>query len=262
MDGLSKTIKMKQSQRVKFILEKIKQDLQIGVQDIVQAFQVSEITARRDLINLENQGALLRTHGGAIASPLQPKGMFSFDEKSTMSQQQKEHICKIAVGLIQENDTIFIDSGSTLFYMCQHLKTFKRLNVITNSLPVVSELMAMPNLKVNLIGGEVDPQRRATHGMIAEQNLEKYFTKKAFIGTDGVSLKMGLTAFDEKAAATSRKIAFAAEQVFLLCDSSKIEQNSAVHFAPLSVLTALITDPNVPAVCVENYATAGLEVVF
>jgi DeoR family fructose operon transcriptional repressor len=253
---------MKQRQRIQFILDKIKQDRQVGVQDIVQAFQVSEITARRDLMGLEQKGLLLRTHGGAVHSPSQPKGVFSFDEKSAVSRPQKEHICQIAAGLIEEGDTIFIDSGSTLFYMCQHLKHFRQLIVITNSLPVVSQLIGMPNIKVNLIGGEVDPERRATHGMIAEQNLEKYYTKKAFIGTDGVSIKMGLTAFDEKSAATSRKIAFASQQVFLLCDASKIEQNSMVQFAPLQVVTTLITDPSIATSTVGMYAEHGLSIIF
>ena len=152
---------MRFEKRKRFIVEKLKATEQVEVVDIVDAFQVSAITARRDLIQLEKEGLLVRTHGGAIISQQQTskKKLFSYDEKVVINRERKEYIAKLAMGLIDDGDVIFIDSGSTLFNLAAHLKDFNNLTVITNSLPVASELLGHPNIRNNLVGGEIDHER-------------------------------------------------------------------------------------------------------
>jgi DeoR family fructose operon transcriptional repressor len=254
---------MRFEERKRFIVQKLKTTEQVEVVDIVDAFQVSAITARRDLIQLEKEGLLVRTHGGAIKLQTQPakKKLFSYDEKVVLNSGRKEHIAKLAMGLIQESDVIFIDSGSTLFYLAAHLKAFSNLTVITNSLPVASELLGHPNIRVNLVGGEIDHERKAVYGLVAQHTIEHYHANKAFIGADGVSLQRGLTTYDEKEAAISRKIAASSDEVFLLCDSSKIERNSFVKFAPLTILKALITDNELPADVKSAYSAMNISII-
>src|SRR5688572_1874171 len=253
---------MKFEERKRFIINKLSQDQQVEVLDITDAFQVSAITARRDLDQLEKEGLLVRTHGGAvkIKSTGQRK-LFSYDEKAILNKDRKEYIGELASQLVQESDVIFIDSGSTLFHLCSYLKKIKHLTVITNSLPVASELVGHPNIRINLIGGEVDHERKAVYGLISEMTLEHYHTNKAFIGADGVSLQKGLTTYDEKEAAISKKIAASSDEVFLLCDSSKIERNSSVKFAPLSILKALVTDYELPQAIKEAYTNSNIKVI-
>ncbi len=253
---------MRFEERKRFIVQKLKATEQVEVVDIVDAFQVSAITARRDLIQLEKEGLLVRKHGGAIQlQPQNKKKLFSFDEKALINSERKEHIAKLAMRQIQESDVIFIDSGSTLFYLTAHLKEFNNLTVITNSLPVASELLGHPNIRVNLVGGEIDHERKAVFGLVAQHTLEHYHANKAFIGADGVSLQRGLTTYDEKEAAISRKIAASADEVYLLCDSSKIEKNSFVKFAPLSILKALITDNELPADVKSAYSAMNISII-
>lgn len=253
---------MKFEERKRFIIEKLNSSRQVEVIDIMDAFQVSAITARRDLMQLEKEGLLVRTHGGAIRHQNNVKRkVFSYDQKAVLNRERKEYIAGLAVSLIQEGDVIFIDSGSTLYYLTAHLKNFQHLTVITNSLPVAGELLTYTNIRINLIGGEADPERMAVYGLVAENTLEQYHANKAFIGADGVSLQMGLTTYDEKEAAISRKIAATSEEVYLLCDSSKIEKNSFVKFAPLSILKALITDKELPADIKNAYKDMGIKII-
>src|SRR5688572_17567642 len=141
---------MKFEERKKFILEKLSQSEQVEVLDITDAFQVSAITARRDLVQLEKEGLLVRTHGGAIRPQVQgQRKLFSYDEKAILNKDRKEYIGKLASKLIPEGDVIFIDSGSTLFHLCSYIKRIHNLIVITNSLPVASELLGHPNIRVN-----------------------------------------------------------------------------------------------------------------
>jgi len=253
---------MRFEERKRFIMDKLRHNEQVEVLDITDAFQVSAITARRDLDQLEKEGLLVRTHGGAvkIKSTGQRK-LFSYDEKAILNKDRKEYIGELASQLVQESDVIFIDSGSTLFHLCSYLKKIKHLTVITNSLPVASELVGHPNIRINLIGGEVDHERKAVYGLISEMTLEHYHTNKAFIGADGVSLQKGLTTYDEKEAAISKKIAASSDEVFLLCDSSKIERNSSVKFAPLSILKALVTDYELPQAIKEAYTNSNIKVI-
>jgi DeoR family transcriptional regulator, fructose operon transcriptional repressor len=254
---------MKFEERKRFILDKLSQSEQVEVVDITDAFQVSAITARRDLDQLEKEGLLVRTHGGAIKQPqvAGKKKLFSYDEKAVTNKERKEYIGGLAAKLIQEGDVIFIDSGSTLFHLVEYLKKFEHLIVITNSLPVASELLGHPNVGINLIGGEVDHERKAVYGLVAASTLEHYHVNKAFIGADGVSLQRGLTTYDEKEAAISRKIAATADEVYLLSDSSKIEKNSFVKFAPLSILKALVTDYELPADVKSAYSEKGITII-
>jgi DeoR family transcriptional regulator, fructose operon transcriptional repressor len=128
-------------------------------------------------------------------------------------------------------------------------------------LPVVAELIQYPNIRVNLIGGEVDNERKAVFGYLAESMLENYHANKAFIGCDGISLQKGLTTNDEKEAAISRKTAAIAENVFLLCDSSKVEKNSYVRFAPLSLIDALVTDKELDDAVVRDYKNNDIKII-
>jgi DeoR family transcriptional regulator, fructose operon transcriptional repressor len=253
---------MKFEERKRFIMDKLSQTQQVEVLDIIDAFQVSAITARRDLDQLEKEGLLVRTHGGAIKMRTQgQRKLFSYDEKAMLNKERKEYIGQLASTLVQESDVIFIDSGSTLFHMCSYLKTINHLTVITNSLPVASELVGYPNIRINLIGGELDHERKAVYGLVSEITLEHYHTNKAFIGADGVSLNKGLTTYDEKEAAISRKIAASSDEVYLLCDSSKIERNSSVKFAPLSILKAMVTDNALLEEVKAAYAKSNITII-
>ena len=117
---------MSQEQRKKYILNYLDKNESISIQNIVKSFNVSDITIRRDLNDLEKQGFLIRTHGGAIKSNI-TGGMFDFDNKTVQFRNQKIAICKYASHYIEEDDTIYMDCGTTVYYLAKYLSKFHRL---------------------------------------------------------------------------------------------------------------------------------------
>uniref|UniRef100_UPI0008297ABC DeoR/GlpR family DNA-binding transcription regulator n=1 Tax=Allomuricauda sp. CP2A TaxID=1848189 RepID=UPI0008297ABC len=227
--------------RKKIILNLLESEEVVSVQEIVNECNASEVTIRRDLTELEDKGLLIRTHGGAIKNT-GAEILFTFNSRMNQNKENKEHICKVASKFINDNDIIFIDCGSTLSFLSKYISKKESLTVITNSLPIVSELINFDNIKLIVIGGEVLNERKATYGRSAELSISHYHADKAFIGSDGISLAKGLTSYDEKESLITLKMAENANEVFLLCDSTKIERNSFVSYAPISIIDYIITD--------------------
>ncbi len=247
--------------RKKHILKSLDKTDYISVNDLVKELDVSHMTIRRDLNGLEAEGYLIRQYGGALKSKA-VENLFSFSRRVSRKKEQKEAICKTAAGYIQDNDVIFIDCGTTLFRICKYILNKKNLRIITNSLPVVSELINCSHIKINFIGGEVVHDRKAVYGMFAEKALDEYRANKAFIGADGISLKNGLSSYDEKEGKISGKMAANANKVYLLCDSSKIEQDSFFKMAPVSIIDHLITDKNINKQLVHKYKKNKIKVII
>lgn len=133
--------------------------------------------------------------------------------------------------------------------------------MITNSLPVISELMNYKNIKLTFIGGDIVSDRKASYGAAAESLIDGYHANKAFIGADGISLKNGLSSYDEKEAHITRKMAENADKVFLLCDSSKIERDSFCRFAPVSLIDVLITEQRISEEDTYRYLENNISII-
>ncbi len=251
---------MNQELRKKFILSHLDKFDTINIQEIVTKCAISEITARRDLGTLESHGLLIRTHGGAIKSEI-TSGMFSFDNNSVKNREEKIEICRFASGFIEDNDTIYMDCGTTVVFLARFITKFRNLRVITNSLPVVSELLPFSNITVYLIGGVLDNTRRALYGQMTDSLIARFKADKAFIGGGGISLAHGLSSGDEKSASITVKMAEAAQKVFLLCDSSKIEKDSYYTYSSLSMISYLITDQKVDPKTIELYRNNNINLV-
>lgn len=225
----------KRKQKILQLLE------ELGESDIRQLsteLGKSEITIRRDLNILAAEGLLQRTHGGAMKiDPLMKAA--SFVHKTMSNAKIKDEICKRAAQEINDGDVIFIDCGSTAFRLCQFIRN-KKIKVITNSLPVVNELQNSA-VSINMIGGEVDMNRLAVHGVIAEEHISRYRASKAFLGIDGIS-ENGLFAASESEASNTLAMARQSQQTFILCDSSKIGKETYLKFADLSLIDVIITD--------------------
>jgi DeoR family fructose operon transcriptional repressor len=121
--------------------------------------------------------------------------------------------------------------------------------------------MNHPNIKVSLVGGDVDAQRRAAYGSIAELTVSQYHADKAFLGAGGVSIERGLSSFDQKEGNITMAFAQNANSVLLLCDSSKLEHDNFYRFAPLSIVHTIITDHAVAVAVRKRYTAAGIDIV-
>jgi DeoR/GlpR family transcriptional regulator of sugar metabolism len=246
--------------RKRIILNHINKEEEISIFRIAELCNISPVTARRDLVEMEQKGLLIRTHGGAIKSNT-TQNLFSFENKAQLNKSAKERIARSASFFIEEGDVIYIDCGTTVFYLTRYLPRFRYLRIITNSLPVVSELTSYPHIKVNLIGGELDHERKALYGPMTENFLDKYRARKAFIGAAGMTIETGLTSNGEKEGAITGKMASIAEEVYLLCDSTKIGKDSFSPYAPLTIANTIITDQGVDPSIVTRVREMNIKII-
>ncbi|MEZ0541665.1 DeoR/GlpR family DNA-binding transcription regulator [Fibrella arboris] len=249
---------MNYQNRKRLILDIVEQRESVDVRELALHVQTSEMTIRRDLTQLAAEGLIYRTHGGAMRVDL-ARQPFRFEHKAASRAEQKDHICQLAANEIQEGETVFLDCGSTVFRICPYIR-HKRIQVITNSLPLLAELMHS-SVSINLVGGEIDKERQAVHGLMANEHIRRYRADRAFIGVDGISAANGLSANSEKEASTALAMAQQAGHVYLLCDSSKFEKENYLHFAPITLAHTLITDTEVPDSLVIKYKACGIQLL-
>lgn len=247
-------------ERKKQILRILDKKESMEVQEIAEALGISAVTIRRDLQQLAEEELLIRTHGGAMKAPVRHP-FTAYADKENVASAKKKYIGKLAAAMVKPGDTIFMDCGSTVFTMCAHLKDITPLRIITNSLPVAAAFMDLPGIQVNLAGGEMDGARKAIHGSKAVEHIKSYHADKAFIGTDGLSAKSGLTAFSETEAGISSAMAASADKVFVLCDSTKIGRDSYFKFAKLSAVHVVVTDKEVNVREKEALSEKGVKVI-
>src|ERR1700744_1657910 len=224
--------------RKQIILDKLNAEGEVDVKLIAANLDISEITIRRDLNQLAADCLLYRTHGGAMkVNPFEIP--HDFINKAAKNVEVKDKICRAAAEQINHGDIIFMDCGSTVFRLCQFIKS-KKIKVITNSNPVVFELQNSM-VSLNIIGGEFNAERQAVHGKIADEHIARYRASKAFLGVDGIS-RNGLFANSELEADITQAFAANSVKTYLLCDDSKIGKESYLRFGELSMINTIITN--------------------
>jgi DeoR family fructose operon transcriptional repressor len=231
-------------ERQQAILEQLRQQGKVTVEELTVALRVSSPTIRTDLTRLEEQGLLRRTHGGAIAignTLYEP----SYAERAVLHQGDKRAIARAAVALVHEGETLLLDAGTTCQEIAQCLKEFRRLTVVTNSLMSAQTLMENDQIETILIGGVIQARRRAALGPLAVRFLEPIQCDRAFVGMNGVHPTAGFTVTDFDVALVKRKILEKAKQPVVVADCSKIGQACFACVGALSLAELLITDAGI-----------------
>lgn len=252
---------MQPEKRKTAILNALRDNGSASVADIAGRFRVAPMTVRRDLTELEAKGLLIKRYGGAVASSA-AETLFSFAERQGRNKVEKRAIGEKAAALIRDNETVFIDCGSTPYQVSLNLTSRKGLRVITNSLPVVQALMTQPHVRVTLLGGDIVHERRSAYGRLTRKALAEYRADKAFIGADGISLTGGLSAYDEQEGLVSGKMAERAREVYLVCDSGKIEKDSFFPYMPIEKVKGVITDNGIDRAVAAQYRKKGINLII
>ena len=229
---------MNYPKRKQIILDKLNLAGEVDIRQLAVELESSEITIRRDLNQMADDGLLYRTHGGAMK--VNPHEVpHQFINKAAKNVEAKDKICRAAASEIVDGDIIFMDCGSTVYRLCQFIKN-KKIKVITNSLPVVYELQNS-QVSINIIGGEFNTERQAVHGKIANEHIARYKASKAFLGVDGIS-RNGLFANSELEADITEAFASHSAKTYLLCDESKIGKETYLRFGDLKMIDTVITN--------------------
>jgi len=223
------------------ILELIKEDGSAKVVSLAKIFKVTEPTIRQDLEKLEEDGLVIREHGGAYL-----KNVASNVRAISLAHQEnldkKEAIAQKCVEFIQPGDTIILDSGSTTSEIAKKLKGFRDLTVITNALNIALMIGAEPGIEVIVTGGEFKPPTLSLTGQKAADFFKGINAQKLFLATAGISLKAGLTYPSISDLVVKKAMIEAAEVTYLVADSTKIGKSAFASLGALSLINYIITD--------------------
>lgn len=248
--------------RRKKILERIKETGEVMVTKLSKEFNVSEVTIRNDLGHLERRNLLIRARGGAIHTENHVGIDQRITEKNKLHTEEKAAIGKKAASLINNNDTIIIDSGTTTAEIVKHLGAIKQLNVITNALNIANLLMSHANINVVIPGGYLRQNSMSLVGPLAEKNLRNFYVDKLFLSTDGFDTKHGIFTPNIDEAHLNSIMIEISKEVILLTDSSKFKRKSLAFICGLDKIKMVITDKNIPTDDKKRLEDAGVKVLI
>ncbi|HEY3376134.1 MAG TPA: DeoR/GlpR family DNA-binding transcription regulator [Armatimonadota bacterium] len=231
--------------RQQYILEELHRQREVSVHALATDLHVSALTIRRDLELLEHDGALTRTHGGAVLSKASVIE-FAFLDRAQDRSVEKLAIAKDVAAVVQPGMTIVLDTGTTTLEVARAIAGIPRLRVLTSSLAIASALHAYDNIDLVLLGGSVRHHSPDLSGPLTEENLKQFQTELAILGADAVSHE-GLYTSDMSIARISQAMMACAREQWLVVDSSKFTRRSFVKFADWSAITHLVTDAGVTA---------------
>jgi DeoR/GlpR family transcriptional regulator of sugar metabolism len=239
------------------ILQLLENEGDVKVDELSERFEVSQVTIRKDLTELEEQGLLQRTYGGAVYSH-RSRFNVSFLEKLQLEAPRKDAIAQLALNYIHEGDTIVLDAGSTTLSLARALQgKLRSLYVISNSVPAALEL-SRAGYEILLIGGQVRNHSLALIGPVAVKTLESLHADRAFLGTSGITLSHGHSTPNPLDAEVKQAMMRSADETYVLTDSSKFGHACLASFASLSEVHLTLTDPGIPPEFREAFEKRGI----
>jgi len=240
------------------VLELIRQRGFASLPALAEELAVSESTIRRDLDFFEESGVAQRTHGGVFYTGPSPK-LAHFDQRQALNWDKKRQIAAAASRLIEDNDTILLDGGSTTYELAQ-LLVGRPLQVVTNSLPVANLFTSSENADLVFIGGYVHAKTGVSIGPYANQMLAGLNVRRAVLSVAGIN-ERGTFNSNLLLVETERAMIASAEQLIVVADSTKFGHTSLAQMCPLEEIDVLVTDNELATEWKERLEAAGVKLV-
>jgi len=244
----------KRSQRQHEILSFLRSGRSLSVAALATALGVSDETVRRELRTLEDQGAILREHGGARMATPTLEGPLA--HRMERNAEAKLRIARSAARFVTDGSIVFIDSGTTSIFTARQLVERRSLTVITNSLQVASDLGGINNNRLFLAGGEMDNEYRAFSDQEAQRYVQGFTPHLAILSVGGIDVDRGLMDFHPGEAAMSRIAYATSKRVLLGADASKFGRCGLARTAGLEQVDILVTDQKLDDVYARAFAHA------
>lgn len=243
------------------ILEILSREGQVKVTQLSEWFHTTPVTIRSDLAALEKDGYLKRVTGGAVQTV---RNFYTMDaqQRKNDNLEAKTAIAKAAADLIQDGDTLLINSGTTTLCIAAELKKRHSLNIVTNSMAVAVELAGCPTFRVLLLGGEINAQYAFTYGNTAQEQLRRYKADKAILSIDGIHTQAGITTYHAEESAINRMMMERSRETIIPADFSKFGLESFIHIADLQSADYYVTNKNADPDTVASITALGKQVIF
>ncbi|AIY82712.1 DeoR/GlpR family DNA-binding transcription regulator [Clostridium baratii] len=238
------------------ILELLTENKKIEVTKLSELLNVSQVTIRKDLIQLENKGLIIREHGFATLNSSD-----DINNRLAYHYDIKRRIAKVATESVMDGETIMIESGSCCALLALEIaRTKKDITIITNSAFIAEYIRKESNTRIILLGGEYQNESQVMVGPITRKCVESFFVDKLFIGTDGFSEASGFTGKDYMRSETVRDMAKQANHVIIVTESTKFSQKGVVNLIATDEISSVVTDVNIPKEYEDYLSNKNIEV--
>jgi len=247
--------------RLQIMEDYIRSHKSVTNKELLEHFDVSIQTLRRDLNYLDRKGVITKQYGGVLIKedPSIKTGVEPLFSRIDSNADAKDKVARLAARYVQDNDVIFIDSGTTVYRILNYLGDVRNLTVITYCLDALNLLNKMPNITAVCPGGVLSVGAGV---LLADTNLYNYNYNKAFISTVGVSLRRQLTNTSLQEGTLKHHMIKHASKVFVLADHSKFDVIAYNHFANFSEIDKLITDTKPSEEYISTFEGSQVEIVY
>jgi len=249
---------MLKEERFSFILDKLKLNQKVKLGELSKDLKVSEDTVRRDIELLSKKGLLTQVRGGAI--PHSPNA-HSFKERINVSEKNKSIVAAKALSLLQPNQTILLDGGTTTFTIAAMLPHDLPITIVTNNVPIAALLMEHPSAEVILAGGRVFKDSQVTLGLEAIRLLQKLRVDICFIGVCSLHHEIGVSTVDFEEAEVKRAMVQSANKVVAVTTHEKMGTAESFKVCEINVVETIITDIDANDLLFAPYRKMNIQII-
>lgn len=251
------------SERREQIIQRLRLQGSVQVNDLSVLYGVSTVTIRNDLAFLEKQGIAIRAYGGAlVCDPANPVAEPSLQDKSALNTALKCAIARAAVELIKPGHRVILDSGTTTYEIARLMHQHQQVIAMTNGINVANALLAAEGVELLMTGGHLRRQSLSFYGEQADQSLQNYHFDMLFLGVDAIDLERGVSTHNEDEARINRRMCEVAERIIVVTDSSKFNRSSLHKIIETQRIDMVITDTGIPTQSLLGLRKGGIEVVL
>lgn len=247
--------------RRSYIMDLVNKKGKVKVSELKNLLNISEVTIRSDLSQLETEGKLERIHGGAVATTGTYFTM-DFNERMNRNTAEKKRIALMAVKQIQEGDALMINSGTTTLLFAKELKIFRSLKIVTNSLQIAQELSGYADFQVVLLGGKLNTKYSFSYGDDATEQIKRYHANKLILSVDGICGENGLSTYHYEETDIDRAMIKRAKKTIVLADFSKIGRETFSSIGDIHCVDSLITNAQADKKELDLIKEQGVSLIF
>jgi DeoR family transcriptional regulator, aga operon transcriptional repressor len=223
------------------ILQTVRSVGRVRVNELANRFNTSAVTIRNDLNELHQRGLVLRSHGGAVL-PDKILRESPVHERLKAHSDEKRRIGAMAATLINDGETIILDSGTTTLEIARQLKKKQGLHIITNGVNIAAELLDARDAQVFIVGGTVRGESASISGRFTEEMFDQFSADKLFLSGAGCDLDFGVSGANLEETMVNRAMLRISREIILVADASKFSKRSMSRIAPFAEIDTVISD--------------------
>jgi len=259
MITIAKGVKKVAENRKEQILNILKEKKSVRILDLSKQLKVSRETVRKDIMEMEEEGLLKKTYGGAVLDETNIET--DYERRRAENKEQKESIADRAYQFIESGDTIYLDYGTSTYALAEKLVDFKDLTVVTNSIPIVNLLIHSPGVQLIILGGNVRKNEDSLFGTFGLNSAKEIFVDLGFFGCAGIDTKSGVTNYHMGEIEISKVMIHHSKTVILLADDTKFGKSALYKTSNLEDLDIVITTTMKDLEAEEEFLKYGFEII-